>query len=220
MIIFDTGSIITLAMNGLLGTVRVLKEMSKEEFVIPESVKQELVDKPIKGKKYKLEAIMINRMITQKVLRVEARIDVKNLMKLVNSIFSSKGKDISILQKGEVEALALVLKSNASAYVVDERTMRLIIEEPLSLKHLLERKLSSNVSVNENKLKQFQKMVGDVKVIRSTELMLVAYEKGVFNKYVKGVGKKEFIDALLWALRLRGAAISTDEINKLVKLES
>ena len=163
---------------------------------------------------------MINRMITQKVLRVEARIDVKNLMKLVNSIFSSKGKDISILQKGEVEALALVLKSNASAYVVDERTMRLIIEEPLSLKHLLERKLSSNVSVNENKLKQFQKMVGDVKVIRSTELMLVAYEKGVFNKYVKGVGKKEFIDALLWALRLRGAAISTDEINKLVKLES
>lgn len=219
-IIFDSGAIISLAMNDLLWTLKTLKEHFNGDFFIPISVKQEIVDKPLKSKRFKLEAIMVNNLIKEGILKVYTPLNIDNMMQLVNNLYQADGKSITILQKGEIEALVLALKLNSNAYVVDERTMRMIIEDIDGLKDLLERKLHTKISIDKNKAELIKKMFKDVNVIRSTELMLVAFEKGLFKDYVKNVGKREFVDGLLWGLRLRGVSISTEEINKLVKLES
>ena len=118
-----------------------------------------------------------------------------------------------IVDRGEVEALALVLRVQAAAYVVDERTMRLLIENPYTLRRILERKLHIKVDINKKLLKEFSEIVKGVKVIRSTELLIIAYEKGLLNKFVTvGSTEIDLLDGLLWGLKLRGCSISSDEI--------
>jgi len=58
-LVFDTGPIITLAMNNLLWLVKEMKDKFNGEFYITESVKRECVDRPLTSKKYKYEAIQV-----------------------------------------------------------------------------------------------------------------------------------------------------------------
>jgi len=221
-LVFDTSSIISLSTNNLLWTLRALKKDFKGKFYIPSSVKKELVDTPMKGRKYKLEAMMISKVIKEGLLNVYDEIKVKRLLELVNSIYTSEkreeaknpGGKINILHKGETEALMLAIKLKANAFVVDERTTRLLLEDPEKLKGLLEKKLHTNIKIDYTVLNKFKIMVGKINVIRSTELMMVALEKGLFKDYLVD-GEKDLVDALLWGLRLRGCAISTSEIKKL-----
>ena len=108
----------------------------------------------------------------------------------------------------------------ADAYVVDERTMRLLIENPKSLKRLLENKLHCNVTMDNKLVKGFKDMIKDIKVIRSIELVTIAYEKGLLNKFITNhVTPADLLDGLLWGLRLRGCSISNEEIDDLMKFE-
>src|SRR3989338_2197252 len=219
-LVFDTGPVITLAMNNLLWTLEFLKTRFEGRFYIPDSVKFELIDKPLESKKYKLEAIMVDNLISTGSLEVYSKLDVDHLMEHVNNIFISNNKPIYILDRAEVEALALALRLQSGAYVVDERTMRLLIEDPKSLKRILEKKVHSPIDVNEKLLKDFQYMTKGWKVVRSCDLMVLAYELGLFNKYINKVhNDKTFLDGLLWGLRLRGCGISEDEIEKIIGYE-
>ena len=213
-IVFDTGAIISLAMNDLLWTLRTLKQRFEVSFYIPESVKYELVDKSLNSKKYKFEAIMIQKLISENVLQVYKKINVDPLLDSVNSIFNIKNHNLKLIHLAELEALALYNTLNADLYVIDERTMRLFVESPLKLKRLLERKFQSKIDVNKQELNEFQAMFKNVKISRTTELMAVAYEQGLFKDF--NVSKNDFLDGLFWALKLRGVSISGDEIKELV----
>ncbi|MBI2148924.1 hypothetical protein HYU23_04540 [Candidatus Woesearchaeota archaeon] len=221
VLVFDTSSIITIVTNDLLWVLKPLKELFKGEFYIPNSVKIELVDKPFNTKMFKLESIMINKSITDGELIIHNSLNVDNLLLHLNTIYSVRGNPLHILDKGEVEALALTLRLQAEAYVVDERTMRLLIENPYLLKKLLEKKLHTRVDINKNLLKEFSDIVKGIKVIRSTELLIIAYEKALLNKFIT-VGNTEIdlLDGLLWGLRLRGCSISTEEIDEIIKFEN
>ena len=225
-IVFDSSSIISLAMNDLLWTLKALKKIYEGDFYIPNSVKKEIIDVPIKSKKFKLEAIMISKLVDEGILKVGKTVDVNKLLFLANSVFISKenlqvkspGGKLNILQKGEIEAIALCAELNADAYVVDERTMRLFMEDSEGLKTILEGKLHTSVSVDNKMLSDFKKQINGVNIIRSSELMMVALEKGLFEEYINVKNKRELVDAILWGLRLRGCAISTEEINETIKL--
>lgn len=216
-LVFDSGAVITLAMNDLLWALIKLKKLSGVEFYIADSVREELVDRPMESRKFKLEAIMIRGLINAGIFKVHERIDVYDFLNRVNSIFRCGGENFRILQKGEVESVVLAVRLKADALVVDERTMRLVVENPSGLERFLENKFHREVSVDKKLLDEFGRSVKGLKIIRTTELMLVALEKGIFNNTLKGVSKREFVDGLLWGLRLRGCAISTDEINELLR---
>ena len=50
--------------------------------------------------------------------------------------------------------------------------------------------------------------------------MTVAFELGLFKEYEnKFTNKKEIFEGILWGLKLRGCAISTEEIDELIKIE-
>lgn len=123
---------------------------------------------------------------------------------------------IKITHKGEMESLYMCVILDA-VFVVDERTIRMLVENYKNLRKLLESKLHTKVDVNEKNLKLFLNQVKNIKIIRSSELMTVAFELELFKEYKN---KRELLDGLLWGLRLRGCAISTDEINEIESLES
>ncbi len=220
IIVFDSSSIISLATNNLLWILKELKNYFEGKFVIPESVKKELIDNPLSSKFYKLEAIMINNYINEGYLEVYKEINVDELLDVSNKIYYVEGKNLIVLHKAEIEALALASKINANAYSVDERTMRLVIEDPYRLKDILERKLENKVIINKEYLKKFLDMTIKIPVIRSTELVMIAYEKGLFKNLInKNVDEHQLVEALLWGLKLRGCSISDKEIEIIERSE-
>jgi len=222
-LIFDTSTIISIATNNLLDVLEELKKKFKGDFIISSDVKREILDHPLKTRKYKLEAIMISNLIQNNILRTYSNVNLENktmnLLNICNNIFIVHGKPMKILDKAEVEALVLTQLLRGT-YVVDERNIRLLVEDYRKLAQLLGRKLNTKITINNQNIRLFKSEIKDINIIRSSELMTVAFEMGLFDGYKnKYSSKKDILDGLLWGLRLRGCAISTDEINELIRIE-
>ena len=222
-IVFDSGPIISLAMNNLLWILDPLKKSFGGEFYIPKGVKQEIVDKPLQGKKYKFEALQVLSLIKSGVLTIidNDRINKESdyLLHLGNSCFNANENNIKIMHYGEIQVLAAANYLNADAIVIDERTTRLIIEKPKLLNTILQKKLHTNVSLNENNLNQFREH-SNIKVIRSVELVSIAYKLGLLDKFLPSMKnqKKILLDAALWGVKLNGCSVSREEINQLLRI--
>ena len=146
------------------------------------------------------------------------------LLSLANSCFKTKGHDVKIVDRAEVETLMVVLANKALAMVIDERTLRLLIEDPEKLKKVLESRLHTNVEMNKQNISKFKEITKDIKIIRSTELAYAAYKLDLLNKYITAKKvldktlKKELLEGALWALKLKGCSISGEEINKILEI--
>ena len=143
-LIIDTGPIISLALTNLLWLLPELKKKFNGRFLIPHTVKKELVDIPLRGKKFKLEAIQLMQLIENKVLEVVDDDKVckkaKELVEEANKIFKGFHHNINIIDAGEMEAVAMAALYNADGVVIDERITRTLIEHPLGLQKHMERK--------------------------------------------------------------------------------
>ncbi|HDD70801.1 MAG TPA: hypothetical protein ENF94_01425 [Candidatus Woesearchaeota archaeon] len=224
-LIFDSGPIISLALSNLLWILPELKKRFKGRFIIPAGVRNELIDVPLKGKKFRLEAIQLLNLIEKKVLEVvddkKVTEKAKQLVDEANRIFKGFHHNIRIIQTGEMEAMAMAELYNADGVVVDERITRTLIEHPYGLRKHMERKLHTRLSVDKRLLEKLSDELDDVYIIRSTELVAVAFELGILDKYLlsKRVSRKDILESALWAVKLRGCSVSEDEIDKIVKEE-
>ncbi len=215
-LIFDAGSIISLTMNGLLPILDKLKQNFNGKFIITPDIKREIIDKPLKIKKYEFEAIKVKNLLNKGVLTLSSEIIPNDrvdkitieVMKKANNCFEAKADRIRLIQKGEAScfAFALLCKSE-NLIATDERTARLLAESPEDLKRLMEKKLHTKLKLKKDSLNEFKKF----RFIRSPELMYIAYKKNLFDL------KKDkiLLDALLYALKSKGAAISSREINEI-----
>lgn len=224
-LVFDSSSIISMALNNMLDELSELKKSSKSQFLIVPSVRKEIVDHPLTSKKFKLEALTINSMFRDVFSPISSpEIEAKGLklQTLANNLFLTDGRPLNIVHSGEMESFAAAVITK-STYVVDERTTRLLIENPKNLRTILENKFHSKIQVNEDNLKKFIEETNGTSVIRSSELMVVAYERGMFEKYRSNGKIKDFnseiLDGILWGLKLSGCSISSAEIEELEKLE-
>lgn len=233
-LVFDSSTLISLSMNNLLETLVPLKSKFNGEFYITPAVKREVIDVPISGKRYKLEAIQVLSLLTNSTLVVHQNKDIEkiteNLLRLANNLFLSGGDNpITIVQRAEIECLALTKFIDASAFVVDERTTRLLVEDPMKISKILQEKIHKSIKVNNENLELLKKELKGVNIIRSTELMTIAFEFGLFSKYsmkdAKNILdnpidiKKTLLDATLWGLKTRGCSISEQEIDEIISLE-
>ena len=123
-IVFDTGPIISLSMNNLLWILEVLKEKYGGRFYITSKVKEELIDRPLQTKKYRLEAVQVLPLISKGVLEVYDSKNLKKnsmeLMDIANESYKAKNNWIKILHPAEMEVIAAALELNSDAIVVDE----------------------------------------------------------------------------------------------------
>jgi predicted nucleic acid-binding protein len=224
-IVFDAGPIISLTTNNLLGVLDKLKDDFKGEFYLPKTVKEELIDHPLATKKYKFEALQVNHKITKGTLTLISTPQIsalaEELKKLANNTFKVRGSWLQLVHYGEMEALAAAILLNAGAVVIDERTTRLLVENQQLFIDMIERHMHSKVMINDVNLQRFKDWTKGLKIIRSVELVTVAYEKGHLDKYLLDGpnAKRTLIESLLWGVKLRGCSVTRDEINELVKIE-
>lgn len=216
---FDAGPIITLVMSRLSGILPELKKSFGGDFYITPAVKFELIDRPLTIKRFELEALEVMRMVREGILTVYENVPqkrVKELKDLANSSFRLKNKTLDVLQAGEVESVASALDTKSSM-VMDERTLRLFIENYRAMKSLLERRNKSKVIADEVKMKKFSTILRDVPIIRSIELVSIAYKMGFLNSYVppRKYGKNILVDAVLWATKFNGCAVTEHEIEEI-----
>lgn len=225
-LIFDAGPVISLTTNNLLWALDYLKEEFNGNFYIPKAVHEELVDRPLKSKKFKFEALQVSYRIKKAVLQLIATEKIhllaEELLDLANHTFKTRGNWIKIVHFAEMEVLAAAIIQNASAVVIDERTTRLLIEDPNHLTNILSGKMGTKIFTNNKNLDALKKWIKDIKVIRSVELVMIAYEKGIFNKYRldENPADKTLVESLLWGVKLHGCSISRREIDDLVSIET
>ncbi len=223
VIIFDASTIISLSMNGLLPELRKLKEIFNGKFIIPHEVKKELIDKAIKIKRFELEALRSKQLIEQGILELPEALGInKNeiskktseFLELANEMYMTNKKEINIIHNGEAACLGLskILDERGveNLIAIDERTMRMIVEKPQNLKALLERKMHMRVLFKKDNSKHFR----GFKIIRSAELIYIAHKKGI----VKMKDRGKLLDALLYAVKYKGCAISSEEIHEIKRI--
>ena len=221
VLIFDASTLITLAMNGLLGELRKLKKIFDGKFIITKDVKREVIEKPMKINRFKLEAIKVRNLVDEKVLEMALSLGIKDneinsetekMKKVANNMFVARGREIKLIDSGEASCLALsrilTLKKIENVIVVDERTARMLGEKPENLEKLLQRKLHTIVRIRKKNFNFFK----GFKFIRSAELVYVVHKKGLIKM------KNGVLEALLYAVKSKGCAISGDEIKQIKKI--
>ena len=226
---FDTGPIISLVTNNLLWLIEPLKKQYGGRFFITPAVKKELIDKSFMTKRFEFEALQISKLIRKGVFEIIDTPDIrdmrKKLLNWANNSFNARGRWLKIVSDAEIEVLAADAVLDAEATVIDERTARMMLENPSSLTRLFERKLHSKITSNKESIKNFQKQLKDVQIIRSTELVTLAYKMGLLDDYLVEKSnlvkepKKRLLDAALWAVKVRGCSVSKAEIDEIIRKE-
>lgn len=222
VLILDSGPLINLSMNGLLYILENLRKSFDGKFLITKNVKEEVYDRPLKIKRFELEALRIEELLNLKILELPQSVGIneneldretKEIMNIANYSFKAEGQWINIISPAETSCLALssllTKKGIDNIIAIDERTARILSEKPENLEKLMSNKLHKRVTLENQNIKKLEKL----RFIRSSELVYVAYKKGLAR--VKG---KKALEALIYATKFKGASISWDEVDALRKM--
>ena len=212
-------------MNNLLWTLKPLKSQFNGQFCITKSVEQELTTNPLHTKKFKFEALQVMELIKSGVLTVVESREIeelgKELLDSANKCFKIRDHNIKIVQQGEMEILAALVLSDYNTMVVDERTTRDLIENPKHIIKRFEKKMHSKVGVDKQNLAILRGKLSGIKCIRSFELVTIAYELGLVDKFLPDLpnAREILLDSLLWGVKIDGCSVSKSEIEEIKYIE-
>jgi len=216
-VIFDSSALISLSSSCLFNGVGKMFESEGITGIISSGVELESIINPMRVKRLELNAIRIRHGIEEgwvELVRLDKKdsSEVENIMQKANhSLYGPKG-NLSLLQLGEVEALLLAEKLGAKVVAVDERTTRMLIEEPEKLRRLISRRRHSRIQKDNQVVEELDKRFGNISFVRSCELVALAFEKGFLEDEI-GSGK-EALEAALYSLKYMGCALSSSEIER------
>jgi len=218
-IVFDSGVLIGFSETCYLSLLQPLRE-EIGEFIITEKVKYECIGKVENIMRFKLSSIRIAREITDHVFTVQPNSKqleeaTFKIMELTNSMVLVRRKPITIIQFGEAESLGLLAITDASYLAVDERTTRMLVEQPHALIEILKRKYNTNdVHLDEAKYLKFKELIGPVTVIRTVDLFSYAQKHKLLTSEFDN---PENLKAGLYALKIKGCSVSFEEIDEYIR---
>ena len=224
-LVFDAGPIISLAMNNLLSILEQLKRRFNGEFYLPTGVKSEVIDRPLASKVFKFEALQVQSLVHNGPFKLiynnEINSLTNHLLSLTNNSFEAYGNPIRIIQYGEMQALASAIFMESEAVVVDERMTRILIENPRVAAEILKNRLHAPIKAIQRNIDEFIHHTRKIRVIRSVELVTVAFEMGLLDNYLPQMedAERQLLDSVLWAVKLKGCSVSQAEIERILKLE-
>ena len=224
-LVFDAGPVISLDVTGLLWAIEPLKKRFSGKFYITNSVKKELVDRPFEIKKYKFEAIQVEKLLEDKVFEIvnedSIRNDTNKLFNAANHAFMAHDNFISIVHYAEMSVVAAAVSMNSDAVAIDERTTRMLIESPEALANVLRKTLHTSIKADKNALEEFRSMAKKIKIIRSSEIAAMMYELGLLDRFLTKIpdARKNLLESVLWGVKLNGCAVSKEEIDDILKME-
>jgi hypothetical protein len=221
-LIFDAGPLINLGMNGLLYVIKSLRSTFPGNFIITPQVKYEVIDRPIKVQRFELEALRIQALLKDKIIDLPSslgidqnKINLKtaSLVKEINSYIKFNGKSINIVSEGEISCLALssilTEKGIENIIAIDERTTRILAENPKNLTKIISKKTHKPVTLTNSDFNQFKQF----RFIRSSELIYIAHKKGLLE-----IKDPRALEAALYATKFKGSSISFNEIDIIKKM--
>jgi hypothetical protein len=98
-----------------------LKKKFNGKFYVTEAVKRELVDRPLETKKFKFEAIQVERLIENGLLDIldndYIRQETPRLLNIANETFKAYNNYIKIVHFAEISVIAAAVSLNADAIV-------------------------------------------------------------------------------------------------------
>ena len=214
-VIFDSSALISLSSSCLFNGVGRMFESDGIRGIISSGVELESIINPMRVKRLELNAVRIRHGIEEGWLEL-VRLDEKDqsevekiMQKANHSLYSARG-NLSLLQLGEVEALLLAEKLGAKVVAVDERTTRMLIEEPEKLRQLISSRRHTGIQKDSSMVRELDERFGGLSFVRSSELVALAFEKGFLLEEI-GSGKKA-LEAALYSLKYMGCALSSSEI--------
>ena len=219
-VILDSSSLIALSSSCLFNAMHKLKEKNNLDFVISEKVKNESVDRPLSINRFELNALRIREAIRRNTISViksskDLDLMMKQIQDAASKIYvSEQSGPLILMHAGELEALALVKYLNAKLLAIDERITRFFVENPEELKNLLTTRRNEDIKYNAESYNLFAELLPKMTIIRSSELIALAYEQG-FLETELGKGN-ETLKAALFALKNSGCALSGYEIKSFV----
>jgi hypothetical protein len=216
-VICDSGVLISLTSACLDNLLYFFAENHGLRFVIPPSVEEEVVGRPMKNnlREHLFSSIRIKDAIDDGVVVVvDAKVEdtTRRIMNMANNLFYIRGKPLRLIQIGETEMLAASKKLGIEHVLIDERTTRMLIEAPFVLKEHLEEEFRVNIMIDKKKFKELSAEISPIKALRSSELVMLAYENGYFKRFQNS--KKKAIEAALYKIRYSGCSIGYDEISE------
>jgi len=219
---FDTGPLISLTLSRLLWILPKLKEHFNGHFYITPAVKRELIERPLTIKRFSFEALQALKLIREGVLEVYDEVPqqkAKDLTILANQSFSAGNKSIDVMQSGEMESISSALVEK-STLVTDERTLRLFVESPGELQKLLEMRFKKKITSDSDSIRSFSQQLKGVPIIRSIELVSVAYSLGLLDDYIpkQKKGRDLLVDSVFWTVKYNGCAVTEQEIEEIKRL--
>ena len=212
-IICDSSALISLSETCNVDALAYLSSKTGARFYITPAVEKEIVFNPLNFTRHAFSAIRLKNLVTKGVLKVtsaSAKREFAELSEWSNNLFSVNRRPLRIMHAGELECLAVYKKINASGFLVDEKTARLMVESPGTLLESLHAEYRTKVEINDNIAQKLGEFVYGINAIRSTEILALAYEKGFFSQY-EGIEKEAF-HAAEYAARNAGCSISAKEL--------
>ncbi len=222
VLILDSGTLINLSMNGLLYILEELKKTTQVRLAITKAVRYETIDRPAGIPRFELGALEINNLLKSNILELPQSFSIsekqlntytKTLLEKANHALQSNDAAITIVSTAEMSCLALSSLLEKEGFetlvAIDERTTRTLCEKPENLEQIMSSKLHLEITLNKKNLAEFK----NYRFIRSTELVYVAYKKGLLR-----IKDPKALEAALYATKFKGAAVSFEEINILKSL--
>jgi len=175
-LILDSGTLINLSMNGLLYVLEDLKKILGGKFLITRAVKREVIDRPLTVQRFELGALRIKNLLDEGILEMSSSLGIpedkinhltKELMDLANHYIQVKGNWVHLVSEAEISCLALsdeLTKLGIDNLIaIDERTTRVLCENPVGLEKIMEGKQKKEVVLDEAK-DSLKKIMADFKV--------------------------------------------------------
>jgi len=217
-IVCDSSSLISLAESCQLDILSFLKQHMYGEFIYPRTVRIESIENPLNMREHALRALRLmdyEKSGAIHFFEYDITKEMSEIMDIANNIFSVNGKPIHLVDAGEAAQVAIAREFGISTLLIDERTTRTLIEAPLRHKEHLEREFRCNVRMDESLLKQFSELTGNLHVLRSSEIIILAYKYGYFDHY--GELKAKALEGALYGVKLSGCSISFEEIDEIMR---
>ncbi len=219
--VIDSGTMITLSTTCLMNVFREFVKHNQIDLMVPSDVARESVWRPINNMRFSLNASRIKYAFTDVLINVvKSTPDIdrekQKILALANNSFFVNGKPLALLQLGEAEALALVTTNGARALFIDERTTRSLIENPLRLKEVLEKRQDQRISLNQQNIDAFREMFSGLKIFRSVDIIAFAFEQNLFDHELDHTTLE--LEAALYATKFSGCAVSEKEIDEYMAL--
>lgn len=221
ILILDAGPIINLSINGLL---EIFEKIHQNGIIIAITnyVYQEVVDRPSHIPRFELGALRVKELVEKGVIKfatdlglaqAEIESETQRWLKIANSAIRYENHFIEVVSIAEISCIAvssLLNKKNIDNIIgIDERTTRILFEKPENLRELMSSKLHRNITLYTKDLEKTRQF----RFIRSSEIVFMAYKKGLIQ-----IRDKHALEALLYATKFKGCAISWEEIEQLKKL--